>query len=86
MHFRNLYDYTTRSCNSPRVEHLEKQFILLGNPPRITSDIGTTIASAAFEDYRKDERIDQLLTSSRMPRANDQDERVNRSLTLSLDK
>ncbi|CAK9834317.1 Transposon Tf2-9 polyprotein [Anthophora retusa] len=79
--------YATKSCNSAEViEHLRKQSGLFGNPRRIISDRGTAFTSAAFEAYCKDERISHVLTTSGIPRANGQVERVNRTLVALLTK
>ena len=79
--------YATKSCNSSEViEHLRKQSILFGNLRRIISDRGTAFTSAAFEDYCRTEHIQHVLTTTGVPRANGQVERINRTLISLLTK
>ena len=79
--------YATKSCNSAEViDHLRKQSILFGNPRQIVSDRGTAFTSTVFEDYCNSERINHVLITAGVPRANGQVERVNRTLIALLTK
>lgn len=68
------------------VNRLGKQAVILGNPRRIVSDRGTAFTSHAFAEYCKEENIQHVTTTTGMPRANGQVERVNRTLIPLLTK
>ena len=79
--------YATRSTTTAEVlDRLKKQAVIFGNPRRIISDKGTAFTSKDFEDYCSHEKIHHILTTTGIPRANGQVERVNRTLIPLLTK
>lgn len=79
--------YTTKSTGTAEViDHLKKQAIIFGNPRRIISDRGTSFTSSDFQEYCRRENIQHILTTTGIPRANGQVERVNRTLIPLLTK
>lgn len=62
---------------------MRKQANIFRNPTRIISDRGTAFTSSDFCDYCK---IEHILTTPGIPRANSQVERVNRTLISLLTK
>ncbi|XP_015514359.2 uncharacterized protein LOC107220321 [Neodiprion lecontei] len=79
--------YATRSTTTLEViDRLSKQAAIFGNPRRIISDRGTAFTAKEFEDYCKKEEIEHVLTTTGIPRANGQVERVNRTLIPLISK
>lgn len=79
--------YATKTTNAAEViNKLKKQSATFGNPQRIISDRGTAFTSKEFTEYCAEENISHILTTTRVPRANEQIERVNRVLITSLTK
>lgn len=79
--------YATKSTATAEVlNSLRKQATIFGNPRRIISDRGTAFTSGAFEEYCKSEGIQHVLTTTGVPRANGQVERINRTLIPLLTK
>lgn len=79
--------YATISTDSEEViDRLKEQSAVFGNPRRIVSDRDSAFTSAAFEHYRKDEKIQHVLITIGIPRANVQVERTNRTLIPLLTK
>lgn len=79
--------YATKTTNAAEVlSWLKKQSVVFGNPRRIISDRGTAFMSHKFEDYCKEENIQHILTTTGIPRANRQVERINRTLIPLLTK
>lgn len=73
--------YATRSTTAAEaIDRLKKRAAIFGNPRRIVSDRGTAFTAKEFEDYCKAENIEHILTTTGIPRANGQVERVNRTL------
>lgn len=73
------------------IQRLKKQAVIFGNPRRVITDRGTAFSSHAFHDYCKQEKIEQILITTGVPRGNGQVERMNRIIIamltkLSLDK
>lgn len=85
---QNTYPlYPTKTTNAAEViDKLKKQSVIFGNPRRIISDRGTAFTSKEFEDYCTTERINHILTTTGVPRANGQIERMNRILIPLLTK
>lgn len=82
-----VWIYATKTTNSAEViNKLSRQSVIFGNPRRIVSDRGTAFTSKEFEDYCATENIKYVLTTTGVPRANGQVERVNRVLILLLTK
>jgi transposase InsO family protein len=78
--------YVTKTTNAAEVLNiLKKQSIILRNPRRIIFDRGAAFTSN-FQNYCKEENIEYVLITIRIPRANGQVERVNRTLILLLTK
>ena len=79
--------YATKSTTTAEVlDRLMKQATTLGNPRRIVSDHDTAFTSNDFEAYCKNEKIQHVLITTGIPRANGQVERVNRTLIPLLTK
>jgi len=79
--------YATKTTNATEViDKLKKQSFVFGNPRRIVSDRGTAFTSKEFTDYCATENIKHVLTTTGVPRANGQIERVNRVLISLLTK
>lgn len=79
--------YATKTTNTVEVVNiLKKQSVVFGNPRRIISDRGTAFTSNEFKDYCVEEKISHVLTTTGIPRANGQIERVNRTLIPLLTK
>ncbi|KMQ91095.1 blastopia polyprotein [Lasius niger] len=79
--------YTTKSTSTAEVvDRLKKQATVFGNPRRIISDRGTAFTSGDFQEYCRHEGIQHILTTTGIPRANGQVERVNRTLIPLLTK
>ena len=73
--------YPTKSTGSAEIiSGLEKQSVCFGNPRRIISDRRIAFTAVAFEDYCNKECIEHVRTTTGIPRANGQVERVNRTL------
>lgn len=73
--------YATRSTTAAEVvDRLKKQAAIFGNPRRKISDRGTAFTAKEFEEYCKQEKIEHFLTTTGIPRANGEVERVNRTL------
>jgi len=79
--------YTTKTTGTIEVvDKLRKQASIFGNPRRIISDRGTAFTSNDFSEYCVSENIEHVLTTTGVPRANGQVERVNRTLISLLTK
>jgi len=79
--------YATKTTSATEViNRLKKQLFIFGNPRRIISDRGTAFTSKEFTDYCATENIKHVLTTTGVPRANGQVERVNRVLIPLLTK
>jgi len=79
--------YSTKTTSTAEVINiLRKQSVVFGNPRRIISDRGTAFTSNDFRNYCKEENIEHVLTTTGIPRANGQAERVNRTLIPLLTK
>lgn len=79
--------YATKTTSAAEViDKLKKQSFIFGNPRRIISDRGSAFTSKEFEDYCATENIEHVLTTTGVPRANGQIERVNRVLIPLLAK
>lgn len=65
---------------------LTRQAHVFGNPRRIVSDRGSAFTSNDFREYCEAEGVQHVLTTTGMPRANGQVERVNRTLIPVLTK
>lgn len=79
--------YATKSTSAAEaIERLRKQSCTFGNPRRIVSDRGAAFTSREFEEYCRSENIEHQLTTTGVPRANGQVERVNRTLIPLLTK
>ena len=79
--------YPVRSTGTAEVlDRLRKQAAIFGNPRQITSDRGTAFTSNDFTEYCRGEGITHHLTTTGIPRANGQVERVNRTVIPLLAK
>lgn len=79
--------YATKTTNANEVlDKLTKQSIIFGNPRRIISDRGTAFTSNNFAEYCIKENIEHILTTTGIPRANGQVERINRIIIPLLTK
>jgi transposase InsO family protein len=79
--------YVTKTTNAAKVLRiLKKQTIIFGNPRRIISDRGAAFTSNNFQSYSREENIEHVLITTRMPRSNGQVERVNCTLIPLLSK
>lgn len=79
--------YPTKTTNTKEVlEKLRMQQATFGNPKRIISDKGAAFTSKDFEDFCAEEGIEHGLTTTGMPRANGQVERINRCIIPVLTK
>ena len=79
--------YPTRSTTTNEViTRLEHQKAVFGNPARIVTDRGTAFTSAEFEEYCAKEKIQHVLITTGLPRANGQVERINATVTNVLAK
>lgn len=75
-----IWLYTTKSTGTAEfISRLEKQSVCFGNPRSIISDHGTGFTAGAFGDYCNKEDIEHVWTTTGIPRANGQVERVNRT-------
>lgn len=80
-----LYPTKTTGTNEV-IGHLQRQAAIFGNPRRIVSDRGCAFTSHEFENYCKQENIQRHLTTTGIPRANDQVESLNRIIIPLLTK
>lgn len=79
--------YPTKSTGAAEIiDKLRKQVVIFGNSQRIIFDRGTAFTSQEFESYCEKERIQHVLTTTGVPRANAQAGRVNRTLIPLLTK
>ncbi|KMQ83464.1 blastopia polyprotein [Lasius niger] len=79
--------YATRTTGTTEVlDRMKKQAIVFGNPLRIILDRGSAFTSGDFENYCKEQKIEHILITTGLPRANGQAERVNRTLIPLLTK
>lgn len=82
-----IWLYATNSTGATEViNRLKKQSSAFGNLRRIISDRGSAFTSKEFEEYCRTEGIEHILTTTGIPRANGQIERVNRTLIPLLTK
>jgi len=79
--------YATKTTNTAEVlSKLKKQSTIFGNPRRMISDRGAAFTSREFAEYCVKEKIHHVLTTTGVPQANGQIERVNRVLIPLLTK
>jgi len=79
--------YPCRSTKTEEViKHLRNYFQTYSKPRKIISDRGTSFTSAAFKQFLEDESVSSVLVAAGTPRANDQVEIVNKSVTPMLAK
>jgi len=84
---RFVWLYAVKTTSTAEVVAcLAKQAHIFGNPRRIISDRGSAFTSGDFRKYCEAEGVQHVLTTTGMPRANGQVERVNRTLILVLTK
>lgn len=82
-----VWIYPTKSTSSKEViDRMRIQQIVFGNPRRIISDKGAAFTSGEFQKYCENENIEHVFTTTGMPRANGQIERINRSIIPVLTK
>lgn len=82
-----VWNYPTKTTNTKEaMDKLRFQQQIFGNPRRIISDKGSAFTSDDFENYCCDEKIEHIKTTTGMPRANGQVERINRSIIPVLTK
>ena len=82
-----VWIYTTKFTGTAEVlSHLEKQATIFGNPRRIVSHQGTAFSSGEFREYCREKAIHHHMTTTGVPRANGQIERVNRTVIPLLTK
>lgn len=82
-----VWIYPTKTTNAKEaLDKLRMQQCVFGNPRRIISDKGAAFTSDDFKKYCEDESIDHVFTTTGMPRANGQVERINRSIIAVLTK
>lgn len=75
--------YATKSTTIAEVlDRLTKQAATFGNPRRIVSDRGTAFTSNDLEAYCNNEKIQHVLITTGIPRANGQVERVRTLIPL----
>lgn len=79
--------YPTKTTNAKEViGKLRLQQEVFGNPRRIVSDKGAVFTSEDFKSFCVEENIRFVKTTTGMPRANGQVERINRSIIPVLSK
>ncbi|GFW31820.1 hypothetical protein TNCV_5039901 [Trichonephila clavipes] len=83
--FTWLYPVKTVSAESA-LEKLKQQQKTFDNPIRIISDRGSAFTSKLFNDYCDEENIQPLQIATGVPRGNDRDERIHRTLIPVLTK
>lgn len=82
-----VWIYPTKSTTVKEVlDKLKFQQQTFGNPRRIISDKGSAFTSDEFTTYCNDEKIEHIKTTTGMPRANGQVERINRVIIAALTK
>lgn len=82
-----VWIYPTKTTNAKEVlDKLKFQQQTFGNPRRIISDKGAAYTSDDFESYCEAEKIEHIKTTTGMPRANGQVERINRTIIPVLTK
>lgn len=82
-----VWIYPTKTTNAKEVlDKLALQQQSLGNPRRIISDKGSAFTSDEFKRFCDDERIEHVFTTTGLPRANGQVERINRCIIPILSK
>lgn len=82
-----VWIYPTKTTNAKEVldkMHFQQQ--TFGNPRRIISDKGAAFTSENFEKFCEEEKIEHIKTTTGMPRANGQVERINRAIIAVLTK
>lgn len=82
-----VWIFPTKSTGSKEV--LDKLRVLqqhFGNPKRIISDKGSAFTSYDFKQFCEEESIEHIETTTGMPRANGQVERINRCIIPVLTK
>lgn len=79
--------YPVKSTTSREViSKLELQKSIFGNPAQIISDKGTAFTSSEYQEYCKDEGIKSICVTTGLPRANEQIERLNRTIIPVISK
>lgn len=82
-----VWIYPTKTTNAKEVlDKMNFQQQTFGNPRRIVSDKGAAFTSENFEKYCEEEKIEHIKTTTGMPRANGQVERINRAIIAVLTK
>jgi len=79
--------YATKSTTTKEViNKLEMQKVYFGNPVQIISDKGSAFTSNEFKEYCETKDIKHSTVITRLPRANGQVERLNRTILSVLNK
>jgi len=82
-----VWIYPTKTTNTKEVlEKLQSQQKVFGNPCRIISDRGSAFTSDDFQNYCREEDIENILITMGVPRGNGQVERINRIIIPILTK
>lgn len=82
-----VWIYPTKTTNTKEVlDKLKLQQQSFGNPRRIISDKGSAFTSEDFKKFCDEEKIEHAFTTTGLPRANGQVERINRSIIPILTK
>lgn len=79
--------YPTRTTSArDAISRLQSQSTIFGNPIQIISDRGSAFTSEDFKTYCLEERINHILITTGLPRANGQVERLNSVIISVLSK
>lgn len=82
-----VWIYPTKTTNAKEVlDKLKIQQQHFGNPRRVISDKGSAFTSNDFKTFCVEEKIEHLFTTTGLPRANGQVERINRCIIPILTK
>lgn len=82
-----VWIYPTKTTNTKEaLDKLKIQQQHFGNPRRIISDKGSAFTSHDFKTFCEEEKIEHLFTTTGLPRANGQVERINRCIIPILTK
>lgn len=82
-----IWLYPTKSTTSSEtISKLNLQKNVFGNPVRFVTDRGTAFSSNEFKDYCDNEKIQHIMITTGLPRANGQVERFNRTIIPVLAK
>ncbi|XP_037806852.1 uncharacterized protein LOC119600595 isoform X1 [Lucilia sericata] len=80
-----LYPTKTTSAKDA-ISRLQSQNVIFGNPLHIISDRGSAFTSEDFKTYCAEEKINHILITTGLPRANGQVERLNSVIISVLSK